>query len=133
MIGTTNFQEAWSDGLESDVIEFLASVYGVLVLGETLAPDGSILTPALSNSTGSAQGQVPGAGQKAGPGFGSMSQWQGGKQKGTHSGKGSDRDINTVNSSGQKKETQPESGAVLSDFPRRVRKRVILSDTSIVL
>ena len=108
------------------MIEFLASVYGVLVLGETLASDGSILTPPLTNSSTPSNGSTQGHGQgqasrqKAGPGFGSMSQWQGGNQKVTHSGNGSDRDLNSVNGGGHKKERQAEIGTELSDFPRKV-------------
>ena len=109
------------------MIEFLASVYGVLVLGETLASDGSILTPALTNSSTPSDGSTQGHGQgqssrqKASPGFDSMSQWQGGNRKVTHSVKGSDRDLNSVNGGGHKKERQAEIGSALSDFPRKAR------------
>ena len=50
-----------------------------------------------------------------------MSQWQGGNRKVTHSVKGSDRDLNSVNGGGHKKERQAEIGSALSDFPRKAR------------
>lgn len=107
------------------MIEFLASVYGVLVFGETLAPDGSILTPALSSSSssnGAAKGNGSGQkqGQKAGTGFRAMSQWQGDNSKDQQSGRVTNRNGNSGSSNNSKEEKHPDAGVMLSDLPRRV-------------
>jgi hypothetical protein len=91
------------------VIEFLATVYEQLVFGETYGPDGSILTPPASTAK-------PEKAQK-GPGFGSMSSWQGqgpGQGMGSRSKSNSNSSMKT-NSGVESKET-----AVLTDLPRKV-------------
>ena len=109
-------QEAWSDGIEPEVIEFLTTVYELLVFGEILGPDGSILTPPASASSSSLDSQNgKNNSKKVGPGFGSMSQWSG-PGRGTGPG-GRSSDMSSSGSSGH----NGKDAAMLSDLPRKVR------------
>lgn len=100
-------QEAWSEGIEQEVIEFLATVYEQLVFGETYGPDGSIMTPPASTGK-------PEKAQK-GPGFGSMSSWQGPGQ-----GMGSRSKSNSNSSMKTNSGTDSKDTAALTDLPRKV-------------
>jgi hypothetical protein len=84
-------EESWSEGLELEVIDFLVSVYGVLVFGETLTPDGTILagTPVSADSKGGSSSSAKSKGPKNGGqgGFGSMSQWSGSTGSGNSGGR----------------------------------------------
>ena len=106
-------QEAWSEGLETDVAEFLSSVYGMLVFGETVAPDGSILSAPSSSSSNSSQGAPKG--QQSSGGFGSMSQWQGGGVSNNNNSKSG-----SSSNGGGKGDRQAGTTVMLSDLPRRV-------------
>ena len=110
-------QEAWSEGMEWEIVDFLTLLYGTLVLGETRSPDGAIIphaTTTTSSSGGGAGGDkyMTGGGKTSGggrtggmkqsnnnntnnnnnggqKGFGSMTSWQGGG--GGNGGKGNNR------------------------------------------
>lgn len=119
--------EAWSEGLELDIIDFLVSVYGLLVFGETLAPDGAILpaAPVSSNISGGKGNQN---GPKGGSTFGAMSQWSGpGKGQGqssSSSGKSSSRGSNTDRNNRGNKAQQDSGSVILTDLPRQILMQV---------
>ena len=90
-------------------------MYEQLVFGETYGPDGSILTPPASTAK-------PEKAQK-GPGFGSMSSWQGpgqGQGQGPGQGLGSRSKSNSNSSMKTNSGTEIKDTAVLTDLPRKV-------------
>ena len=114
-------QEAWSEGLETDVAEFLSSVYGMLVFGETVAPDGSILSAPSTSSSNSNPSQGASKGQQSSGGFGSMSQWQGGGVgNNNNSSNNSNSKSGSSSNGGGKGDRQAGTTVMLSDLPRRV-------------
>mmetsp|Transcript_27917 Transcript_27917/g.26770 ORF Transcript_27917/g.26770 Transcript_27917/m.26770 type:complete len:1397 (+) Transcript_27917:334-4524(+) len=113
--------EAWSEGLEYEIIDFLVSVYGLLVFGETLAPDGAILpaVPVNSNTNGSQKGP------KSGSTFGAMSQWSGpGKGQGQSSSSGG-RNSGRGSGRGSNSNSQQDSNDImLTDLPRQILMQI---------
>ena len=99
----------------------MTTVYELLVFGEILGPDGSVLTPpaTISSSTLDIQnGKNNSKKSSIGSGFGSMSQWSGpGHGTGATGSIGRNTDLSgSVSSSHNGKDA-----AMLSDLPRKVR------------
>ena len=110
----THIKEAWSEGIESEVIEFLATVYELLVFGETLGPDGSILTPPSATQRTGNDHKGPG------PGFGSMSGWQGPGRGGNSSSSNSNSNSSNNGRNNSNSNLSGQVSSMLSDLPRQV-------------
>jgi hypothetical protein len=116
--------EAWSEGLELDIVDFLVSVYGLLVFGETLAPDGAIL-PAIPVSSNASGGKGSQNGPKSGSTFGAMSQWSGpGKGQGHSSSSGGRNGGRGSNPDRNSNIQQDSSDVMLTDLPRQILMQI---------
>jgi len=108
-------EEAWAEGMEWEIVDFLTGVYGALVFGDTRGGDGSILPHAAGTAAAAAAAAAQGQGQ--GGRFGSMTQWHGQGQ-----GRKAPPPLTTTT---QLPTLQGDNGSgdhpgMISDFPRQV-------------
>ena len=114
-------EEAWAEGMEWEIVDFLTSVYGTLVFGDTRGGDGSILPHAAGAAAAAAAAAAQAQGQGQGGGFGSMTQWHG-----QGHGQGRKAPPPPLTATTQLPALQGDNGSgdhpgMISDFPRQVR------------